>query len=108
MLQSIRNCFELAKIKPESIHFKIEEFDAKNIVDAIRNEPKKCPVITAADCSEYFRSGSLPSMGHTMVIAGALRGTELKRLTNKSLADEWFLNCKNSSTEDPNQGIDIQ
>ena len=97
----------MAKIKPESIHFKKEEFNAKNIVDAIRNEPKKCPVITAADCSEYFRSGSLPSMGHAMVIAGALRGTELM-LTNTSLADEWFLNCKNSSTQDPDQGIDIQ
>ena len=107
MLQSIRNFFELATIIPESIHFKKEKFNAKNIVDAFQNRQKKCPVITAADFSEYFTSGSFPSMGHVMVIAGALKGTELK-LTNTSLADEWFLNCKNSSTEDPDQGIDIQ
>ena len=107
MLRSIRKVFELIGIEPESIQFQKEEFNGQNIINALINEPQKCPVITAADFSEYFTSGSFPSMGHVMVIAGALKGTELK-LTNTSLADEWFLNCKNSSTEDPDQGIDIQ
>ena len=38
-----------------------------------------------------------------MVTAGALKGSEFIP-TNACLADEWFIKCKNSYTEDPNQG----
>ena len=110
MLQSIRNVFELAFIKPEAIQFKKEQFNAQNIVDALQNEPRKCPVITAADFSNYASSGIYYS--HAMVVAGALKGSQFLS-TNTSLADKWFIKCKNSYVDNPDQGksdqgIDIQ
>ena len=54
MLGSVRTVFGLLKINPESIQFRKEEFNEQNIIDALRNEPKKCPVITAADFTDYF------------------------------------------------------
>ena len=100
MLQSIRNVFELAIIKPESIQFKKDQFNAQNIVDALQNEPRKCPVITAADFSSEI------ICPHAMVTAGALKGSQF--MTNTSLADQWFIKCKNSYVDNPDQGIDIQ
>ena len=107
MLQSIRNFFELARIKPESIQFKKDQFNAQNIVDALQNEPKKCPVIPAADCSDYFISGIRPKSSHAMVVAGALKGSQFIP-KNTLLADQWFLRCKNSYADNPDQGIDIK
>ena len=72
-------------IKPESILFQKEEFNSQNIIDALRNEPQKCPVITAADFTDYFNSGGPPT-----------------------LADQWFIKCKNSYGNDPNQPGEIQ
>ena len=110
MLQSIRKIFELARIKPESIIFKKDQFDAQNIISAIKNEPQKCPVITAADFTNYI-PGILPC-SHAMVIAGALKGSQFMS-KNTSLADKWFIKCKNSYVDNPDQGksdqgIDIQ
>ena len=99
MLQSIRNFFELARIKPESIQFKKDQFNAQNIVDALQNEPKKCPVITAADFSNFSP--------HAMVVAGALKGSQFIP-KNTRLADQWFLRCKNSYVDNPDQGISDQ
>ena len=109
MLKSIRKVFELIGIKPESIQFQKEEFNAQNIIDALRNEPKKCPVITAADFTDFFISRKVDDINvyHAMVTAGALKGSEFIP-KNKILADEWFIKCKNSYGNDPNQQGKIQ
>jgi len=108
MLGSIRKVFELAKIKPESIQFRKEEFNGQNIIDALRNEPKKCPVITAADFTDYFISRNVQDIRskHAMVTAGALKGSEYNP-TNTTLADQWFIQCKNSYGNDPTQPGEI-
>ena len=107
MLRSIRKVFEMLGIKPESILFQKEEFNGHNIIDALRNEPQKCPVITAADFEDYFNSGVVPELGHVMVTAGALKGSEFMP-TNTSLANQWFIKCKNSYGNDPTQPGEIQ
>ena len=106
MLRSIRKVFELLGIKPESILFQKEEFNSQNIIDALRNEPQKCPVITAADFTDYFNSGGAPTSPHAMVTAGALKGSEFSKNTN--LANQWFIKCKNSYGNDPAQPGEIQ
>ena len=107
MLKSIRKVFELIEIKPESIQFQKEEFNAQNIIDALRNEPRKCPVITAADFTDFFKSRGAPTSPHAMVTAGALKGSEFIP-PNTKLADQWFIQCKNSYGKDPTQPGEIQ
>ena len=107
MLRSIRKVFELMEIQPESIQFQKEEFNGQDIIDALRNEPQKCPVITAADCTDFFNTGVPPNLGHVMVTAGALKGSEFIP-TNTSLANQWFIKCKNSYGNDPTQPGEIQ
>ena len=92
MLQSVRKVFELAGIKPESIQFRKDQFDATNIIDALTKDPKKCPVLPAREISN---PGS-----HVMVTAGALKGSDFMP-ENKLLADQWFIQCKNSYSNDP-------
>ena len=107
MLRSIRKVFELLGIKPESVLFQKEEFNSQNIIDVLQNEPQKCPVITAADFTDYFNSGGPPTSTHAMVTAGALKGSEfIPTMTN--LANQWFIKCKNSYGNDPNQPGKIQ
>ena len=108
MLRSIRKVFELLGIKPESILFQKEEFDSQNIIDALQNEPQKCPVITAADFTHYFVSKSMSTQlwSHAMVTAGALKGSEFLP-SNTSLGDQWFIKCKNSYGNDPAQPGEI-
>ena len=106
MLRSIRKVFEILGIQPESIQFQKEEFNAQNIIDALRNEPRKCPVITAADFTDFFKSRRAPSFSHAMVTAGALKGSEFMP-TNTRLADQWFIKCKNSYGNDPTQPGEI-
>ena len=106
MLNSVRKVLTLAGIKPESIQFKKEELNAGNIIDALTNE-KKCPVTTVADFTDYFKDGSPPCNMHAMVIAGALKGSEFLS-QNSVLANEWFIKCKNSYGNDPNQPGKIQ
>ena len=108
MLRSIRKVFEILGIQPESIQFQKEEFNAQNIIDALRNEPRKCPVITAADFTDFFISRKVEDIiSHAMVAAGALKGSEFIP-TNKILADQWFIKCKNSYGNDPDQQGKIQ
>ena len=107
MLRSIRIVFELLGIKPESIQFQKEEFNGQNLIDALRNEPQKCPVISAADFTDYFNSRVAPNLGHAMVTAGALKGSEFMP-SNTSLADQWFIKCKNSYGNDPTQPGKLQ
>ena len=111
MLKSIRKIFELIGIKPESIKFNKEEFNGQNLIDVLKNEPRKCPVITCTDMSDYFRDGDRSSIVRyglmAMVTAGALKGSDFLS-ANKLLADEWFIKCKNSYGNDPNQPGKIQ
>ena len=102
MLRSIRIVFELLGIQPESIQFQKEEFNGQNLIDALRNEPQKCPVITAADFTDYFVSQGAPTSPRSMITAGALKGSEFLS-SNKTLADKWFIKCKNSYGNDPTQ-----
>ena len=106
MLRSLRKVFELIEIKPESIQFEKEEFNSQNIIDALTNE-KKCPVITAADFTDFFNFGVVPTSSHAMVTAGALKGSEFIP-TNTSLANHWFIKCKNSYGNNPAQQGEIQ
>ena len=107
MLISIRKVFELIEIKPESIQFEKEEFNSQNIIDALSNEPKKCPVITAADFTDFFNFGVVPTSSHAMVTAGVLKGSEFIQ-TNTSLANYCFIKCKNSYGNNPAQQGEIQ
>ena len=106
MLVSVRKVFELVEIKPESIHFKKEEFNAANVIDALNNEPKKCPVITAADWFDFFQNRTQPIF-HAMVTAGALKGSEFLS-QNGVLNNYWFIKCKNSYRNDPTKPGIIQ
>ena len=107
MLRSIRKVFEILGIQPESIQFQKEEFNAQNIIDALRNEPRKCPVITAADFTDWFKTRGAPSLSHAMVTSGALKGSDFVP-PNTRLADQWFIQCKNSYGNDPTQPGKIQ
>ena len=100
MLRSIRKVFEILGIQPKSIQFQKEEFNSQNIIDALTNEPKKCPVVTACDLTDFVKSGGAPKSTHAMVTAGALKGSEFIP-TNTDLADQWFIKCKNSYGNDP-------
>ena len=102
MLGSIRNFFEFFGVVPEDFQFRKEEFNSQTIIDALTKEPKKCPVITAADLTDYFKSQSMPTTTHAMVTAGALRGSEFMP-SNTNLANQWFIKCKNSYGNDATQ-----
>ena len=107
MLNSVRRVFELAGVIPESIKFEKEHYNASNIIDALTKEPKKCPVTTTADFTDYFKDGGRHYNVHVMVTAGALKGSEFMP-KNSPLADEWFIKCKNTYANDPNQPGIIQ
>ena len=108
MLHSVRRVFELAGIKPESVQFQKDQFDETNIIDALIKDPKKCPVITTADFTDFFKDGITPPCNmHVMVTAGALKGSEFMP-NNRVLANEWFIKCKNSYANDPDQQGKIQ
>ena len=107
MLGSIQKVFELFGIAPKYFQFRKEEFNSQTIIDALTKEPKKCPVITAADLTTYFVSQSGPTTTHAMVTAGALKGSEFIP-TNTRLANQWFIKCKNSYGNDPTQPGEIQ
>ena len=103
MLGSIRKVFVLFGTVPEYFQFRKEEFNSQTIIDALRNEPKKCPVITAADFKDFLITGKVEDItSHAMVTAGALRGSEFMP-SNTSLANQWFIKCKNSYGNDPTQ-----
>ena len=99
MLVSVRKVFEFVEIKLESIQFKKEEFNAANLTDAFLNEPRKCPIITAADWSDFFKDRTQPIF-HAMVTAGAVKGSEFLS-QNEALKNQWFIKCKNSYRNDP-------
>ena len=87
MLRSIRIVFEKLGLKPESIKFKKEEFNINNLVPALIENPKKCPVIVTMNALE-------DSSPHVMVATTAYKG---KAFTSEPLLrEQWFITCKNS------------
>ena len=94
MLRSVRICFEMIGLQPESIKFKKEEFDSKNLVKALSENPKKCPTIVTFDLS----GARSP---HIMVATNALKGKDFTH--DRLLAEKWFINCKNSYRDDTSQ-----
>ena len=91
MLRSVRICFEMIGLKPESMKFKKEEFNSTNLVEALNENPKKCPAIVTIDIC----GARSP---HIMVATNALKGKEFTH--DPLLPEEWFVNCKNSYRDD--------
>ena len=91
MLRSVRIVFEMLGLQLERIKFKREEFSSNNLIKALTESPKKCPVIVT------FNLFGIPSL-HAMVATNALKG---KEFTHESvLKERWFINCKNSYRDD--------
>ena len=87
MLRSVRIVFEKIGLRPEWLKFTAEEFDSTNLVEALNQNPKKCPAIVTlnlfGDCSP-----------HIMVATNALKGKDFTH--DQLLHEKWFINCKNS------------
>ena len=101
MLRSVRIVFELLGIKPESIKFIKEEFNADNLVKALNEDPKKCPAILTINLETYRQTGDLSP--HIMVASNALKGSEFIQGDDQIaeyLKKQWFINCKNSYRDD--------
>ena len=95
MLKSVRTVFEMIRLKPESINFIKEEFNADNLVKALTEQPKKCPTIITFNIDTYQTGG----LCHVMVATNALKGIEFIEghgPVAESLRTKWFINCKNS------------
>ena len=92
MLRSVRVCFEMIGLKPESIKFKKEAFDSTNLVKALVEYPKKCPAIVTFD----ILGARSP---HIMVATNALKGKDFFAY-EPLLREKWFINCKNSYRDD--------
>ena len=91
MLRSVRIIFETIGLRPESLKFIIEEFDSTNLVEALNQNPKKCPAIVTLNLFGDFSP-------HIVVATNALKG---KKFTyDPLLSEEWFINCKNSYRDD--------
>ena len=95
MLNSIREIFDLLGIDFESMQFVSEKIDYSSIIDAINNQ-KKCPAIVGAQYD--FSTGSVDA--HAMVAAGVKTETVQHGSSTKQ---EYFIQCKNSYRDDPNQ-----
>ena len=96
MLRSVRIVFEMLGIEPESINFIKEEFNSDSLVNALNEQPKKCPAIVTFD---VFGDVS----PHIMVAINALKGMEFIQGDDpvaESLRNQWFINCKNSYRDD--------
>ena len=94
MLRSIRILFEKLRKRPESIKFIKEEFNSQTIVNALNDDPKKCPTIVTCD---IFGDQS----PHVMVASNTLKGRHFMRSDRQShLREEWFILCKNSARDD--------
>ena len=99
MLRSVRIVFEMIGLKPESMKFIKEEFNASNLVKALTEEPKKCPVIVT-----FHLDGNHYS--HIMVATNALKGIEFipgEGPVADNLRNKWFINCKNSYRDDTSE-----
>ena len=96
MLRSVRIVFEMIGVKPESMKFVKEEFNASNLVKALTEQPKKCPTIVTVNLT----GNRFP---HVMVATNAIKGSDFifgDGPINEALRDQWFINCKNSYRDD--------
>ena len=96
MLRSVRKVFEMIGIEPERINFVKEEFNADNLIEALTQNPRKCPAIVTVDIT-----GDL--LPHIMVATNALQGLKFIHGDDqvaKFLRNQWFINCKNSYRDD--------
>ena len=99
MLRSIRIVFEMIGVKPESMKFIKEEFNADNLVKALTEQPKKCPAVVTLDLA-----GDLSP--HVMVATNAVKGSDFifgNEPINEALRDQWFINCKNSYRDETSE-----
>ena len=109
MLRSVRIVFEMIGLEPESIKFIKEEFNSSNLVQALTEQPKKCPTIVTFN----LNGDKSP---HIMVATNALKGKEfilgsgyrqmptfIQRQYAHTLKDKWFINCKNSYRDDTSE-----
>ena len=97
MLRSVRKVFEIIGREPESINFTKEELNADNLVNALTQEPRKCPAIVTLNIT------SRPLSAHIMVATNALKGFKFIHRygqDTQSLLNKWFINCKNSCRDD--------
>ena len=102
MLRSVRIVFEMIGIKPESMKFIKEKFNADDIIVSLTEQPKKCPAIVTFNLYGD-RSWSPP---HVMVATNALKGIDFIQGNEsdvEALCNEWFINCKNSYRDDENE-----
>ena len=93
MLRSIRIVFEIIGVKPESMKFAKEEFNASNLVKALTEQPKKCPAIVT-----FNLTGDRSP--HVMVATNAIKGVEFIQGQGPFIQNKWFINCKNSYRDD--------
>ena len=92
MLRSIRIVFEMIGLRPESMNFIKQEFNADNLVKALTEKPKKCPAIVT-----FNLTGDRSP--HVMVATNAIKGVEFIHGQGpfiEALQNKWFINCKNS------------
>ena len=98
MLNSIREIFDLLGLHFESMQFVSEKFDTQtSIIDAINNQ-RKCPAIVGAMYD--ISTGSVDA--HVMVAAGVKTETVVRQ-HGSSIEQKYFIQCKNSYRDDPNQ-----
>ena len=96
MLNSIREIFDLLGLNFESMKFVPEKIDTQiSIIDAI-NRQRKCPAIVGAKFD--FSTGAVDA--HVMVAAGVKTETVQHGSSSKQ---QYFIQCKNSYRDDPNQ-----
>ena len=99
MLRSVRIVFEKIGLEPESISFIKHEFNSDDLVKALNKQPKKCPAIVTFD----LLGDRSP---HVMVATNAVKGSDFIQgdgPVEKTLQDQWFINCKNSYRDDPSE-----
>ena len=96
MLNSIREIFENIGIDFDSMSFVVQKFSEPRMIIRAINNQRKCPAIVGAKFD--FSAGSVDA--HVMVAAGVKTETVQHGL---SVKQEYFLQCKNSYRDDPNQ-----
>ena len=99
MLRSVRIVFEMIGLSPESFKFIKEEFNSDNLVKALTEQPKKCPIVTVFNIDNNASGG----LCHAMVATNAIKGIEFIQghgQVAESLQSKWFINCKNSYRDD--------
>ena len=103
MLESIRDIFNTAHIRFESINFIAEEINSpSDMIHCIENE-KKTPVVAVCNSQFCQTTGKwIPNFNHAMIATGIKSERRLICLKRH------YLQCKNSYRDDPNQSGTFQ